>query len=166
MGSPRSLTVLRDEVDARVSAMQNSHGDWPCAAGCDACCRRLGALPQVTAPEFASLWGAIEALPDRDAVREAIITARPDAAGHYTCPMLDRDAGRCRVYEARPIACRTYGFYAGRDGDYWCDRVTQHLHARRDTLVAGSQMGTDRRRDATLGPSLDLAELVARTDSA
>ncbi|MEM6292611.1 MAG: YkgJ family cysteine cluster protein [Myxococcota bacterium] len=165
MASPRSLTVLRDEVHARVAAMQRSHGTWPCAAGCDACCRRLGALPQVTVPEFEPLRTAIEALPDADRVINAIIKAQPNEAGHYTCPMLDEGNGQCRVYQARPLACRTYGFYGGRDGDYWCEQVTAHVGTRRDTLIAGSQLGLDQRRDATLGPSFDLRVLMTRTDS-
>lgn len=156
----RALTVLHDEVAARVSQMQDSHGAWPCAAGCDHCCRRLGALPQLTQAEFALLRPAIDALDDPDAVLQAILDARPDARGHWTCPLLDPHRGRCRVYDARPVACRTYGFYAGRDGDYWCERVTAHVDARRGSLVAGNQVAIDRRRDTELGPSRDLAEHV------
>lgn len=156
----RALTVLQGEIQARVTQMQASHGAWPCAAGCDHCCRRLGALPQVTEVEFDLLWPAIEALPDHTAVVDAILQARPNAAGHWTCPLLNQDRGRCRVYDARPVACRTYGFYAGRDGDYWCEQVTAHVGARRDSLVAGNQVAIDRRRDAELGPSVDLAERV------
>jgi Fe-S-cluster containining protein len=154
----RALTVLHDEVSARVAQMQDSHGTWPCAAGCDHCCRRLGALPQLTDAEFDLLLPAIEALSDANAVVEAILAARPNAQGHWTCPLLDQDNGRCRVYDARPVACRTYGFYGGRDGDYWCEQVTAHVAQRRDTLVAGNQLAIDRRRDADLGPSRDLAD--------
>lgn len=156
----RALTVLHDEVAARVAQMQDSHGVWPCAAGCDHCCRRLGALPQLTQAEFDLLQPAIDALEDRGAVVEAILNARADAQGHWTCPLLDRHSGRCRVYDARPVACRTYGFYAGRDGDYWCERVTAHVDGRRDSLIAGNQVAIDQRRDATFGPSRDLADYL------
>ncbi len=155
------LTVLQTEVGARIAQMQRSHGPWPCAAGCDACCRRLGALPQLTKAEFVPLWRAIEAMPDAAAVVAAIASAEPNAQGHWTCPLLDAERGQCRVYDVRPIACRTYGFYAGREGDYWCEQVTGHLGARRDTLVAGNQAAIDRRRGEHTATGADLAEHVA-----
>jgi len=32
------------------------------------------------------------------------------------CPMLELPSGRCRIYDERPITCRTYGFAWSRDG--------------------------------------------------
>ena len=32
------------------------------------------------------------------------------------CPMLELPSGRCRIYEERPITCRTYGFAWAKDG--------------------------------------------------
>jgi Fe-S-cluster containining protein len=32
------------------------------------------------------------------------------------CPMLELPSGRCRIYEERPITCRSYGFAWARDG--------------------------------------------------
>jgi Fe-S-cluster containining protein len=39
------------------------------------------------------------------------------------CALLDRATGACTVYDARPIACRAYGFYVGRDGGRWCATI-------------------------------------------
>lgn len=50
--------------------------------------------------------------------RRALGTTRP-----IVCPLLDEASGLCRVYDARPIACRTYGFYAERDGVLGCDDI-------------------------------------------
>ena len=141
--------------------MDASHGPWPCRAGCDACCRSLGALPSLTEPEADLLWTAIEAL---SAEARAQIDRRVEALGKQAsrpivCPLLDDASGRCRVYEARPLACRTYGYYAGRDGDYWCDKVTAHVAEHRDTLLTGNQVALDRSRDQRLGPSVDLVAL-------
>ena len=36
------------------------------------------------------------------------------------CPMLDETASACRVYEYRPVACRTYGFYVQHDLGLYC----------------------------------------------
>ena len=144
--------------------MQASHRGWPCAAGCDACCRRLGKPLDITAAEFELLWDAIDALPDRDVVLRSIVQARPnttpDGTPQWTCTLLDPAQGRCRVYEARPLTCRAYGFYAGRDGDYWCGLVTAHVAAHRDTLIAGNQVALDRARDRAFGPSRPLATWV------
>lgn len=38
--------------------------------------------------------------------------------------MLDETRGACRVYEARPVACRTYGFYTERDAGLHCRKVS------------------------------------------
>lgn len=32
------------------------------------------------------------------------------------CPMLDLPSGSCRIYEYRPVTCRTYGFAWSKDG--------------------------------------------------
>jgi len=53
----------------------------------------------------------------------------PDA-GPVPCPLLDPARGACLVYEARPIACRTYGYYTERDGGLHCSLVTRELEAR------------------------------------
>ncbi len=157
----KKLRVLNAEVAQRVAAMEASHGSWPCREGCDSCCRRLGALPDLSPPEFRVLWRAFGQLPSevQTEVFARIDALALDGNGHCVCPLLDEVRGACRVYDARPVACRTYGYYAGRDGDYWCDRVTAHLGARRSTLVAGNQLAIDRRRDASLGPSTDLVTL-------
>lgn len=158
-----SLRVLRDKIQQRTQAMNETHGPWPCHAGCDACCHRLGAPPMLTAVEADAVWKAYRALPanTRAEARARVESLRPDAQGHYTCPLLDADRGRCLVYDARPLACRTYGFYAGRDGDYWCEQVDAHLEPRRRTLTCGNQIAMDQDRDAMLGPSTDLVTIFA-----
>ena len=56
--------------------------------------------------EFRRIAEAISALPtaDRAALRDRLITGKDDSR----CPLLD-DAGRCRVYAARPLSCRSHG---------------------------------------------------------
>ena len=153
-----ALRVMYDDVQTRAEAIEASHGPWPCRAGCDACCRSLGALPALTDVEADVLFAAIDALPPdvRALVHRRIEALGPSPCRPIVCPLLDESTGRCRVYEARPLACRTYGYYAGRDGDYWCERVTAHLGDRRDTLIAGNQIALDRARDVRLGESVDL----------
>jgi Fe-S-cluster containining protein len=39
------------------------------------------------------------------------------------CPFLDADSHSCLVYEYRPTACRTYGFYVERDLGLYCREI-------------------------------------------
>jgi len=108
------LTELRELVAERCGRIAEEHGDWPCRRGCAECCRRLAALPSLTRAEWESLQQAIEeSLPDWRERVAPLVAAVP--AAPVTCPFLDRDSGACLVYEARPLACRTYGFYRERD---------------------------------------------------
>lgn len=135
-GAPRvslpvvdALAALDARVEARARAAQEAHPWWPCREGCDDCCRSLSRLPVVTEPEWARLREAILAL--EPAVRDAI-ALRTEAARDerpVQCPMLDTSRRSCLVYAARPVACRTYGFYTERDGGLHCAKVTAAVDA-------------------------------------
>jgi Fe-S-cluster containining protein len=43
------------------------------------------------------------------------------------CPFLNREAGECRIYDARPAACRTYGFYLAGRRELWCSKIDETL---------------------------------------
>jgi Fe-S-cluster containining protein len=107
------LRVLHESIASRVESIERSHGQWPCRKGCDACCTRLAAIPELTAAEWDLLRPVAEALPDH-------VQARVEAMWRV-CPFLEN--GVCLVYEVRPVACRTYGFYVDRDGGQYCGMV-------------------------------------------
>ncbi len=89
-----------DDFSARAKA---AHGDAiTCHAGCDACCHRRFS---VTAIESAALRRHLDALdPEaREALRDRALHGDPTR-----CPALDAD-GRCDVYAARPVICRSHG---------------------------------------------------------
>jgi Fe-S-cluster containining protein len=48
---------------------------------------------------------------------EAADDAYFDGVADKACPMLELPSGRCRIYEERPITCRTYGLAWKRDGE-------------------------------------------------
>ena len=54
----------------------------------------------------------------RDITALAGQTSRP-----VVCPLLDQASGACPVYAHRPVACRTYGFYAQRDKGLYCGDI-------------------------------------------
>ena len=135
-----TLTVLDARVEARAKATRDVHTWWPCAEGCDHCCRSLPHLPTITKPEWERLRDAITALSAADRDEIASRTAAAPASGPLTCPMLDLERGSCLVYEARPIACRTYGFYTERDAGLHCNEVTRAVeqHAGEAPVVWGN----------------------------
>lgn len=122
------LKVLDLRIAERCKQTETEHPWWPCAKGCDHCCRSLPSLPTVTKAE----WDRLEAVLS-DEQRTAILATTGPAP--ITCPLLDRTTGACTVYEARPIACRTYGFYAERDASMCCSLVTAAIDAHTDANV-------------------------------
>lgn len=94
------LGELTAKVDAFFARVEERHGtDMQCQTGCSDCCHvRL----TVTAVEAAALralvagWSAEE--------RRALA---PDGPADR-CAALDAD-GRCKVYAARPLVCRSHG---------------------------------------------------------
>ena len=60
--------------------------------------------------------------------------------------MLDQVQGACRVYEHRPVACRTYGFYVQRELGLYCkDIETRVAEGDYTEVVWGNQDTIDRR---------------------
>ena len=125
-------------VDAAYAVGAAKAGDWlVCRAGCDACCHGPFPITRLDARRLAAgLAELTRTDPERAAaVRKRAVaavecmtpgypgdpsTGRPSGdpdvldaffAGHadLACPALDPDAGTCELYDARPVACRTYG---------------------------------------------------------
>lgn len=95
----RNLLAKVDLLCRRIEAEFGAQ--LACRAGCDSCCRHLS-LFRV---EAAALAAALNALPAEHAAR---IRARArEASAGSPCPLLEN--GRCLLYAARPIICRTHG---------------------------------------------------------
>jgi len=125
------LTRLHDEIDARVASIRENRPDWLCGKGCDHCCRRLAEIPQLTAAEWALLQEGLAGLaPDhlREIGRKMAALAG-QSARPVVCPLLDESSGACPVYAQRPVACRTYGFYAQRDLGLYCHDIESRVAA-------------------------------------
>jgi Fe-S-cluster containining protein len=118
------LHQIQNEVALRAEAITLAHGAWPCQKGCDDCCRSLASEPRVTESEWKLIDRAIAEMPTdtasevRQRIRDGARRERP-----VVCPMLDTKSGACLIYAARPIACRTYGFYAERSEVLGCHRI-------------------------------------------
>ena len=125
------LFELQRAIDMRVENIREHHPDWLCGKGCDSCCRRLAEVPQLTSSEWDLLRTGLESLPaerlrevSRDMARLSTQVSRP-----IVCPLLEQSTGACPVYAQRPIACRTYGFYAQRDLGLYCQEIEKQVAA-------------------------------------
>lgn len=158
-----TLIQLHADIDARVHAVRDDNPDWLCRLGCDGCCRRLAEVPRLTAAEWAWLRDGLAALPP-ERLREigrAIAALATQPSRPVVCPLLDRSAGACLVYEHRPVACRTYGFYVQRDQGLYCKDIESRVAGGAwAEVVWGNQDAIDHRLRG-LGDSLDLTEWFA-----
>jgi Fe-S-cluster containining protein len=106
------LPELHAKVDAFFARVEARHGDdMQCRTGCSDCCR---VQLTITAVEAAAIRDEVAGWP---APRRRALTDAADAADDADdaaatagdrCAALD-DGGRCRIYAARPIVCRSHG---------------------------------------------------------
>ena len=157
-----TIAVLHGEIEQRCQTIAASHVGWPCRKGCDLCCRRLAQLPELTLAEWDLVQLGLDVLPAavrREALTRAR-TASEASAGPYTCPFLEFGSGACLIYERRPVACRTYGFYVERDQGLYCGgikaRVDQGEYAE---VVWGNQAVIDARL-TILGEKVSLRDWI------
>ena len=59
----RRLAEVHADIEARVQSIRSDRADWPCAKGCDRCCRQLADVPKLTESEWALLCEGLAALP-------------------------------------------------------------------------------------------------------
>jgi len=152
-----ALVVLDAAVAARCAATTAAIPDWPCRAGCADCCRSLAQLPSLTEEEWARLEAAVPA-GQRLAIEQRVHEQLGRSQGPYTCPWLGPDDDRCLVYEARPVACRTYGFYVERDKGLYCTRIENRaVTGELAEVIWGNQVALDEQLDA-IGPRIRLRD--------
>lgn len=96
------LCAKVDAFFAKAQAASPGEGGVTCHAGCSECCRRRFS---VTALEAEAIAEALAALPH---ARRAALAERAEHGDPGVCPALDPD-GRCAVYAARPLICRSHG---------------------------------------------------------
>jgi len=158
MGSRMALLYqIQEEIRLRTDEIVSAHGSWPCRKGCDDCCRHLASVPRITQAEWLLIASALDALPDdaaecvRQRIRDSAGKSRP-----VVCPLLDSDSGACLVYDARPLACRAYGFYAERREVLGCSRI-ESISEQSTEVVWGNHMALEE-RTSSLGPTVELSE--------
>ena len=160
--SPR---VRTDELLAQLAEVYRDADalfwGWSCPASTE-CCRfgLTGREPYVTSLELAALKQAVAARGGPRAWKRAPTVAE-DPAGLSTgrvalpvlaeerrCPMLAAD-GRCAVYEARPLGCRTFFCDRADAGGKVKQRDLNALVRRIQDLAAQHAPGGDKGRPLT-----------------
>ena len=103
MSARERYRELCAKVDGFFDRVRARHGDeMQCVAGCHGCCQ--GGLT-VTTVEAEEIRGALADL-SVDARERA--AARAAAEDPTRCAALEQD-GRCAIYRARPLVCRSHG---------------------------------------------------------
>lgn len=143
MANPQTpLHSLEERIATRVEEIRTTRGWWPCRRGCDRCCRQLARPLQLSATEWTRIDHAIASLSPslQTAIHQRINTlleqiANQTVGDQVVCPFLDHNEGACLIYAARPIACRTYGFYISRLGDDYCEIVESEVANHQDNEI-------------------------------
>jgi len=99
MRNYRSLVAKVDALCRKVVTEFDEH--ISCQPGCDGCCRHLSLF----SVEAVALAMALQELPAVEA--EHIRKLASAATTNSHCPLLQN--GRCLLYPARPIICRSHG---------------------------------------------------------
>jgi hypothetical protein len=95
------LAELTRKADAFFVRVTERHGtDMQCASGCSDCCHvRL----TITEVEAAAIRAHVAGWPAERRLALAVA-----GSGDSRCAALDAH-GRCKIYDARPLVCRTHG---------------------------------------------------------
>ena len=97
------LVELNAKIDAFFTRVETRHGiDMQCATGCSDCCH---ARLTITGVEAAALRAEVASWP---AHQRAALATNAATGPIDRCAALD-PAGRCLVYAARPVVCRSHG---------------------------------------------------------
>ena len=98
------LAELTGKVDAFFARVTERHGaDMQCGTGCSDCCQ---VQLTITGVEAAAIRAHVATWPTER--RRRLAGSDPAGPGTTRCAALDA-AGRCKIYEARPLVCRSHG---------------------------------------------------------
>jgi Fe-S-cluster containining protein len=137
------LQNLDEQIECSVQAIRAERDWWLCRRGCDHCCRHLAHPPEMSLAEWERVDRAVGHLPNSiqaeisqriDALLQQIVQQSLPTA--VPCPYLDEREGVCQIYDFRPIACRTYGFFIARDHDQYCEFIETEVNRRGDDAIA------------------------------
>ena len=101
---PKLLQVYKD-VDEHIKTELKNCSDIACHKGCDACCKRSSAV-YVIQPEAFNMIDEIRKKATTEVGKQVLEQMKAHTSETEICPFLVDS--ECAVYDARPLACRTY----------------------------------------------------------
>ncbi len=159
------LQALDHQIQAKMQTLTTTHDWWPCRRGCDACCRQIAQPPALSSLEWERLDAAVAALPT--AIQTAInqrlqaLLSQIEAGtqnASVVCPYLDPTAAACHIYAARPIACRTYGFFVSRHDNEFCQLIAAAVADHHEAeIVWGNGAAIAHELQRLSGPAIPFA---------
>src|SRR5690606_34830681 len=111
---------LTRKVDAKFAEIRAARGgDMQCASGCHGCCE-----PGLTVPPLEATAIRRHLAAEPAAAAQVAELAAADPHGGTRCALLTAE-GRCAIYAARPLICRSHGapvaFRTAADGPWQLD---------------------------------------------
>jgi len=106
-----TINNLKHSIQTTIDNILLQYNNWPCNKGCDYCCNNIEHMPYLTIEEIEMLNEGIKLL-DKHVIENIKVKIKNlnEHFTHFKCPFISSE-GHCLVYDHRPIACRTYGFY-------------------------------------------------------
>jgi Fe-S-cluster containining protein len=167
---PARDSTLIQIVDAALADAARRSGEWlVCRPGCTQCCVGVFAINQLDAVRLqrglAELGKSDPPRAERirararDSVRRlaasfpgdaqtGVLDEDPEAEERFAdfgndeaCPVLDPETGRCELYDARPMTCRTFGPPVRADGGLGVCELC--FHGASDEEIAECEMVAD-----------------------
>lgn len=97
------LRALASKVDGFFDRVHGQHGaDLVCSSGCNDCCHVRLTITSVEAQVIAEHWSSLSLH------TKQVLAQRAKEQSDGLCVALGDD-GRCSIYEARPLVCRSHG---------------------------------------------------------
>lgn len=167
---PAADAALIQIMDAALADTTRRSGEWlVCRPGCTQCCVGVFAINQLDAARLQqgmarlAKTDPLRARSVRDRARDSLVRLAaefpgnaktgvldegPEAEERFAefandepCPVLNPETGLCELYDARPVACRTFGPpMRSEDGLGVCELCFQDAT---DEQIAGCEMVVD-----------------------
>ena len=143
------MDTLLEELAVLYARVDSLYAGWSCP-GSTECCRFgvTGRQPYVTSIELSAVLHALARLGEPRTPHRRALPITGDPERERMCPLLDR-AGRCSVYDARPLGCRTFYCERAEPGPGPASDDLHELVRMLQELAARHQLGGELVRPLT-----------------